>query len=418
MIAELSAKNYKLNLWEHAFTNPASPVYAPLYPHSGNFEVWGGLVPDFLSPEARNAFAAYHDKAHVAIGVSGYKLDECDNSDFTGNWSFPEIASFPSGADGEQMHSVFGLRYQDTIQSVFDRHKLRTYGLVRSSGALAAPYPYALYSDLYDHSQFIRALVNSGFSGLLWTPEVRDAASEEDLIRRLQTTILSPLALINAWYIKNPPWKQLNRSKNNAGELAPDWQQLESRCRSVLNLRMQIIPYLHAAFVRYHLEGLPPVRALVVDYPRDANTYGIDDQYLLGESLLVAPLVAGREQRSVYLPEGDWYCFWTRQRYAGKQHVSAHLPLEQIPLFVKSGAILPLAPATSHSGDSAAWSLTAMGYGSGPLSVELFEEDGSVSPEITRLHLAWNPGQETGTLRRVGPLQNPHYSIAEWKRVI
>jgi len=84
--------------------------------------------------------------------VAGYKLDECDNSDFTGNWSFPEISAFPSGADGEQMHCLFGLRYQDAIQSVFEKRQTRTYGLVRSSGALAAPYPYVLYSDLYDHA--------------------------------------------------------------------------------------------------------------------------------------------------------------------------------------------------------------------------------------------------------------------------
>lgn len=418
MIDELSAKGYRLNLWEHAFTNPASPIYQPLYPHSGDFEVWGGLVPDFLSAGAREVFAAYHEKAHVALGVSGYKLDECDNSDFTGNWSFPEIGSFPSGADGEQMHSVFGQRYQDTIQSIFERRKQRTYGLVRSSGALAAPYPYVLYSDLYDHSQFIRALVNSGFSGLLWTPEVRDAASEEDLIRRIQTTVLSPLALINAWYIQNPPWKQIDREENNAGRYAADWEQLESRCRSILNLRMQLVPYVHAAFVRYHLEGVAPVRALVIDYPQDANTYAIDNQYLFGDSLLVAPVVAGERQRSVYLPEGDWFNFWSGQRYTGKQHVSMEVPLEQIPLFVKSGTILPLARVTPHTGDPDAWKITAHGYGSGSLSAELFEEDGGVPPKISFVALLWEPGQKAGMWYRGPLIQNGRYSIVEWKRTV
>ena len=74
-----------------------------------------------------------------------------------------------------------------------------------------------LYSDLYDHREFIRALVNSGFSGLLWTPEVRDAKSAEDLVRRLQTAVLSPMALINAWYIKNPPWMQIDRRRTTQG---------------------------------------------------------------------------------------------------------------------------------------------------------------------------------------------------------
>jgi len=68
---------------------------------------------------------------------------------------------------------------------------------------------------------------------------------------------------------------------------------VESQCRTVLELRMRLIPYLHAAFVRYHREGLPPFRALVMDYPEDPGTFAVDDQYLAGESLLVAPVFAG-----------------------------------------------------------------------------------------------------------------------------
>jgi alpha-D-xyloside xylohydrolase len=84
--------HYKVNLWEHAFTNPASPLFAPIKPYSGNFGVWNGLVPDFAGAQAREAFGAYHGKNLVDMGVSGFKLDECDNSDFTGGWSFPECS--------------------------------------------------------------------------------------------------------------------------------------------------------------------------------------------------------------------------------------------------------------------------------------------------------------------------------------
>ena len=149
------------------------------------------------------------------------------------------------------MHFLFGLGYQRTLWKQFEQRKRPTYGLVRSSGALASPYPFVLYSDLYDHRQFVRALVNSGFSGLLWCPEVRDAKSEEDLIRRLQTVVFSPLAMINGWYIPNPPWKQLDRKKNNANGLTPNWEKLESRCQEIIGWRMQLIPYLRAAFARY-----------------------------------------------------------------------------------------------------------------------------------------------------------------------
>jgi len=215
----------------------------------GDFAVWGGLAPDFVQPEARQAFGDFHDREHVALGISGYKLDECDNSYFTGSWSFPELSKFPSGADGEQMHSMFGQRYADAIQIPFDRHKTRTYGLIRSEGALAAPYPYALYSDLYDHAEFVKGVAKIGFCGLLWTPEVRDAETDVELIRRLQSVVLSPLALINAWYIKNPPWMQIHADANNAGQLDPNWERIEAQCRTVMELRMKLVPYLHAAYV-------------------------------------------------------------------------------------------------------------------------------------------------------------------------
>ena len=403
MLSEMAKRNYHVNLWEHAFTHPTSPIYQALREHSGDFEVWDGLVPDFLQPEARRIFADYHERTLIAPGVSGFKLDECDNSDFTGNWSFPEIARFPSGADGEQMHCLFGLRYQDALQEVFEKRGYRTYGLVRNSGALAAPYPYVLYSDLYDHKQFIRGLVTSGFSGLLWTPELRDAKDPEDLLRRLQSVVLSPMALINAWYIKNPPWKQVERAANNEGRLAPGWEEVEAKCRSAMELRMRLIPYLHAAFVEYHRRGLPPFRALAMDYPGDPAALPIDDQYMMGPSILVAPAFAGEPSRGVYLPEGDWYDFWSGKRNSGKQRIEVRPPVEQIPMFVKSGTILPLAEATGSTADAESWRIEAQVYGANPAPAVLYEDDGS------EVRLSWN-GSGTATGAR-------QYHVTGWKSI-
>src|SRR6201999_1035127 len=102
------------------------------------------------------------------------------------------------------------------------------------------------------------ALVNSGFCGLLWCPEVRQAENEEDLIRRLQTAVFSPLAQIDCWYMKNPPWKQTNRALNNKGQFLDQWEILEARCREIISWRMQLVPYLIAAFQRYADDGTPP----------------------------------------------------------------------------------------------------------------------------------------------------------------
>jgi alpha-D-xyloside xylohydrolase len=439
MIAGLQQEHYHLNLWEHAFTHPSSPIYQPLLAHSGDYEVWGGLVPDFLDGKARKIFADFHAGEHVALGVSGYKLDECDNSDFTGGWSFPESSRFPSGADGEQMHSLFGIRYQDAIQSVFEERRQRTYGLVRSSQALAAPYPYALYSDLYDHSQFIHAVAQAGFCGLLWSAEVREAENPAELIRRLQTGIFSPLAMINAWYLKNPPWKQVNRAANNAGEFSPDADQVEAQCRAMLELRMKFIPYLQAAFVRYHQEGLPPFRALVMDYPDDPATRTIDDEYLMGDSVLVAPVAAGEagrpgarsgnrppasapetaagSQRTVYLPAGEWQDFWTGEHYRGHQTITVSVPLERVPLFVKSGTILPLAQPTLNTEDPDSWKLTALVFGDGSRPATLFEDDGTFEPALTGVRLEWNAAAQAGKLIRAVPAQQNSYTVAAWKSV-
>ena len=415
MLKDLKDEHFRVNLWEHAFVHPTSPIYKDLLPYSGDYEVWDGLVPDFITIEGRKIYADYHKKAHVDLGVSGYKADECDNSDFTGNWSFPELSQFPSGADGEQMHSLIGLRYQETIMRVFNEKKERTYGLVRSSGALASPYPFVLYSDLYGHKQFISGIAQSSFSGLLWTPEVRHAVSNEDLIRRLQTVVFSPLAMINAWYLKNAPWKQIDRKANNDGHFAENWEKLEAQCREIIELRMKLIPQIHAAFVRYKQQGMPPFRALVLDYPTDPAVRNISNQFLVGENMLIAPVVEGESKRKVYLPEGDWYDFWTSKKYTGKTEYTFEVPLEQIPVFIKSGTILPLAKPTLHTDDPDSFKLTALVFGENTKPAILFEDDGSWAPDLKEIKLVWDNKTMKGRLERDGKPSTQQYSVIDWK---
>jgi alpha-D-xyloside xylohydrolase len=400
---------FNINLWEHAFTHPASPIFSELLPYSGNFAVWDGLVPDFAGERARQIFGDYHGKALIDLGVSGFKLDECDNSDFTEGWSFPEHSSFPSGVDGEQMHAEFGLRYQDSILKQFEKRGKQTYSLVRSSGALAAPYPFVLYSDLYDHRQFIRALVNSGFSGLLWCPEVRDAASEEDLIRRLQSVMFSPLAMVNAWYIRNPPWEQIEREQNNAGNLSPDREQLQARCKEIISWRMQLLPYLHAAFATYQREGLPPFRALLMDYPDDPALAQVDDEYLLGDRLLVAPMFAGETERTVVLPKGDWHDLWTGASVAGGRKLTLTRETKDIPVYVKSGSVLPWASVSQHTGTQESRQLQVRVYGDGSLSWSAPESVGG-------LQLRWDKATGHGSVEQKGG-SGPAFQITQWRQM-
>lgn len=184
-----------------------------------------------------------------------------------------------------------------------------------------------------------------------------------------------------------------------------------------MELRMRFVPYLHAAFVRYRREGLPPFRALVMDYPDDPQTWRIDNQYLMGDGLLVAPVVAGEAERAVYLPEGEWFDYWTGERHAGRQRVTIQVPLERIPLFVKAGTLLPLAEPTLHTADPASWRITALAYGSGTAAGTLFEDDGALDPGLTEVRLRWDGAGSSGSVERSGAGRGPRYEIIAWKRI-
>ncbi len=355
-VGALRADGFHVNLWEHAFVHPTSPIYEDLLPHSGDCLVWEGLVPDFAVNDARGIFASQQQKL-IDIGIDGFKLDECDGSDFTGGWSFPNCASFPSGLDGEQYHSLFGLLYAQTVQNALGN--TRTLSEVRNMGSLAASYPFVLYSDLYGHREFITGVVNSSFAGLLWSPEVRHAENAEDLIRRIQTVVFSAQSLVNAFYLPELPWVQ---------------HGCEEAVRELFRLRMSLLPYLYTAFYDYKVTGKPPVRALVCDFQDEQGAKNCDGQWLFGDSMIVAPIVYPATERDVFLPRGVWYDFFTGERYEGGVH---HIATERIPVFVKEGTLLPLAEPVQYVTPDVRFDITLRAFGDCSHSVcRLIEDDG------------------------------------------
>jgi alpha-D-xyloside xylohydrolase len=419
LIKQLRDRGFQVNLWEHIFVHPESPMYPALVSTAGDAQVWGGLVPDLSDPHARAAFTDYHRINFVDKGITGFKLDECDNSDFIrqSSWSFPESSTFPSGLDGEQMHCLLGLLYQRAINDALENAGARTFSSVRSSGAFAARWPFVLYSDLYDHRDFIRGVAVSGFSGLLWTPEVRDAQSGMELLRRIETVILSPQALLNAWYIKNPPWFQTDREKNNADQPTDDAAALTAAVRKLLRLRMSLVPYLYSAFATYHFDGIPPFRALALDYPDDPATHRIDDQYLIGADLLAAPFVAGDAERQVYLPAGQWRHFSTGESYEGRKTHTVAAVGADIPLFVRSGAMIPLAEPIDHIAPNTVFDITMHSFGPAASlrPATLIEDDGTTfafrGGALTRLTI-----YPDGHVARAGGFDGIRYRIVNWKR--
>lgn len=361
-VKEITDMGFHLNLWEHAFVHPTSPVYRDLLPYSGDWLVWEGLVPDFTLPKARKIFADYQ-KNLVKMGVSGFKLDECDGSDFTGGWTFPNHALFPSGMDGEQYHSLFGTLYAKTLLDALGNE--RTLSEVRNLGALAASVPFALYSDLYGHKDFITGVVNAGFSGLLWSPEVRHATDSADLLRRVQCVVFSAQALINAFYLSEMPWEM---------------HGCTDEVRELLRVRMALLPYLFTAFYDYHTEGKPPVRALVADYGNEPEARTCADEYLFGDAMLVAPIASGEEERDVWLPAGVWYDFFTGERYTGGVH---HRATEDIPVYVKEGTLLPVAEPVEFVTPDTKFDITLRAYGDCTDAVCLLCEESDTTYDAT-----------------------------------
>jgi alpha-glucosidase (family GH31 glycosyl hydrolase) len=372
-VETMRERRFEINLWEHPYVSPGAPIYAALEPLSGSHTVWGGLAPDLTLPEAQAILAAQHREKHLDAGIAGYKLDECDGSELTGNsWMFPGHATFPSGLDGEQMRQVYGLLLQKLTDGLFRERDRRTYGLVRASLSGASSLPYVLYSDLYDHRRFVRALCNASFCGLLWTPEIRSAKNAEDWVRRMQTVCFSPLAMLNAWSSGTKPWS---------------FPEVEPIIRGCLELRMRLLPYFYSAFARYHFDGTPPFRAMALEVgrPGDDRTapeienalLEADDQYMAGDSLLVAPLFAGQESREVLLPAGDWYDFETGGLLEGGRRIEVDPGLEKLPLFVRDGGIIPLMPplpSVPRAGEAVP--LEVRHYGTAPGAFLLFDDDG------------------------------------------
>lgn len=118
-------------------------------------------------------------------------------------------------------------------------------------------------------------------------------------------------------------------------------------------LHYRLMPYLYSLAWRVTNEGYTIMRHLVFDYQKDTNVYGIADQFMYGPALLINPVMtAGATSRSVYLPAGTWYNFWTGATSTGGSKATVDAPLSQIPIFVKAGSIVPMGPKIQYATQS------------------------------------------------------------------
>jgi alpha-D-xyloside xylohydrolase len=372
-IGDMRGRGIRINLWENLYISSKAGIYPEIKPYCGSHKVFGGAVPDFTIAEARKLVSDQHRRDHLDAGVSGYKVDECDGFD---QWLWPDHARFPSGIPGFEMRQIFASRAAWLLEGLYRESGQRSYGLIRAANAGMQPLPYCIYNDCYEFSQYMTGLVSCGFSGALWCPEIRDAKTAEEWVRRFQMAVLSPMMMLNGWANSAKPW------------LFPEVLDL---IRRAILLRYELLPYLYTSFAAYRFRGIPPFRALCMDFPALTGESGgqaakgsldhtdnpyeiaamseIVDQYMAGESLMVAPAFAGQTSRAVVFPPGPWYDYYTGEKIEGGRIVTVDCPLDKLPVFVRGGKDHSLIPVISEG------RLIARCYGKEG-RFELYDDDG------------------------------------------
>jgi alpha-D-xyloside xylohydrolase len=182
------------------------------------------------------------------------------------------------------------------------------------------------------------AFASFDMGGFFGIPTLTDPPSPELYVRWSQMGLLFSHARAHGHTAPREPWAY--------GEPAL------SIFRRYAQLRYRLLPYLYAAARRVP-EGVPLARPLVYDHPSDPTTWHIDDEYLLGPDLLVAPMFVPRGRRNIYLPAGAWFDYWTDQRFDGPRWITYEAELETLPLFVRAGAVIAMGPELQFANERA-----------------------------------------------------------------
>jgi alpha-glucosidase/alpha-D-xyloside xylohydrolase len=184
------------------------------------------------------------------------------------------------------------------------------------------------------------------------------------------------------WHLRLPWGWNTGEPGPVEGKQGPDARELhnaevEPVCRKYLELRYRLLPYNYTLCREAYDTGLPLIRALWLHYPQDATAVSRGDEYLWGPSLLVAPVTTkGASERKVYLPEGDWYDFWTNERHAGRHELTRKVDLATLPLFVRAGAIVPLDPTRQYVAQATDEPTTVRVYAGRDCEFRWYEDDG------------------------------------------
>jgi alpha-glucosidase (family GH31 glycosyl hydrolase) len=306
---------------------------------------------DFTNPAAVTWYQAQMQQA-LDDGWDGWMYDFAEY--------VPMDAVFSNGMTGMEGHNLYPLLYQKAVHDLMEAQRPGDYLIFVRSG-YAGPTPFGFAGT-------------GGLVPMVWGgDESTDFDIADGLPAALTAALNAGMSGIPLWgsdisgyhYLYNPPpdkdeylrWTELGAfsadmhdENNGAGnqptsarwQIWDDQETLDTYIKYA-GLKTQMLPYAKLAVADARAHGWPVMRHLFLDYPQDPRTWSIVDEYMYGDSLLVAPVVRrGVTSRDVYLPGTAYFDYWAGTRVAGPADVTTQATLDVVPVFARVGAIVPM----------------------------------------------------------------------------
>jgi alpha-glucosidase (family GH31 glycosyl hydrolase) len=306
---------------------------------------WFGnsLLIDFNNPEAVEWWFKKREYLINELEIDGFKTDG-------GEFVFDNSLVFADGKRGDEMRNLYPISYIKSYHEFIGKYRV-TFSRAGFTGA--QNYPLYWAGDQKSTFSTLKSALIAGLScnisgNPFWGWDIAGFSGEiptaELYIRSTQFATFCPVMQFHSEDYNDTPNKSniWNRTPWNIAERTGDERVIDIY-RFYANLRMNLIPYIYNEAKHVVRYGEPLMRPLAYEYPEDNLVYNIEDEYLFGRSLLVAPVVEeGQRQREIYLPEGKWVDFWTGKVYNGNCYLKYLCDLDRIPVFIKSNSILAL----------------------------------------------------------------------------
>ncbi len=398
MIAQLHALHFKymISVW----SNPQGIVGRALaaMPH--------GLIPgsqwmDVFNPAVRSLRWQYMNQAFFSIGADGFWQDATEPGD-DGN-SVSGVQCFPGSANRvRNAYPLFASEATYDGQRSTDSSK-RVVILTRNAYPGEQRYGAAVWSgdisgDWLTFARQIPAGLNYSITGLpYWTtdtggffhPHNQYASPDynELLTRWFEWSTFCPILRIHGYQTATEIWNWLPATQTNL--IAFD------------QLRYRMLPYNYSVAWKIASEGYTPMRALVMDFPKDVSVLAIPNEYMFGPAFLVCPVTTPQAtNRTVYLPAGTkWVDFWSGETLTGGSTVTANAPINILPLYVRAGSIVPLGPLMQYAMEKPADPIELRVYRGADGRFALYEDEGdNYSYEKGRhatIPFEWNEAKQT-----------------------